>query len=91
VVSFTSQVLYPWGKRPQYPLDRRLSRPQNWSGWHGEEKILNPARNSNSDLLVVQPVDGLIFPWFSGRLQSEYLTPSLSLSHFVSLCEVNVI
>jgi hypothetical protein len=27
-VSFTPRTLYPWGKSPQYTLDRRLGRPQ---------------------------------------------------------------
>jgi hypothetical protein len=40
VVSFTLQPLYPRGKSPQYPLDRRLGGPQTWSGQRGEEKIL---------------------------------------------------
>jgi hypothetical protein len=40
VASFMTCSLYPWGKSPRYPLDRRLGGPQNWSGWHGEEKIL---------------------------------------------------
>jgi hypothetical protein len=33
VVRFT-----PWPLYSQYPLDRRLSGPQNWSGHSGEEK-----------------------------------------------------
>jgi hypothetical protein len=31
VVSFTPRPLYPQGKSPWYPLDRRLGGPQNWS------------------------------------------------------------
>jgi hypothetical protein len=31
VVSFTLRVLYPWGKSPRYPLDRRLGGPQSLS------------------------------------------------------------
>jgi hypothetical protein len=42
VVSFAPLVLYPRGKIPQYPLDRRLGGPQSWSGRHGEVKILAP-------------------------------------------------
>jgi hypothetical protein len=38
VVSFTPRPLYPQGKSPWYPLDRRLSGPQNRSGRGGEEK-----------------------------------------------------
>jgi hypothetical protein len=32
VVSFTPRSLYPQGKSPRYPLDRRLGGPQNQSG-----------------------------------------------------------
>jgi hypothetical protein len=37
VVSFTPRPLYPQGKNPWYPLNRRLSGPQSPSG-RGEEK-----------------------------------------------------
>jgi hypothetical protein len=43
-------------KNPRYPLDRRLSGPQSWSGRGGEEKkncIIDPDGNWT---LVVQPV-----------------------------------
>jgi hypothetical protein len=45
VVSFTPRPLHPWGKSPQYPLDRRLGIPtpepvcKMW-----REKILDPTR-----------------------------------------------
>jgi hypothetical protein len=38
VVSFTPQSLYPQGKSPWYPLDRRLAGPQSSSGHGGEGK-----------------------------------------------------
>jgi hypothetical protein len=38
VVSFTTWPLYPPGKIPRYPLDRRLSEPQNRVGRRGEDK-----------------------------------------------------
>jgi len=38
VVSFTPRPLYPRGKRPRYPLDRRLDGLQSRSGCGGEEK-----------------------------------------------------
>jgi hypothetical protein len=38
VVSFTPRPLYPQGKSPSYPLDRRLGGPQSRSGSGGEEK-----------------------------------------------------
>jgi hypothetical protein len=35
-------ALYPWGKNPWYPLDRRLGGPQNQSGHRLEEKLSLP-------------------------------------------------
>jgi len=32
-------VLYPKGKSPQYPLERRVGSPQSWPGHGGEEEI----------------------------------------------------
>jgi hypothetical protein len=43
-------------KKPPYALDRRLSGPQCRSGRRGEETILYPTRDSNSDPSIVQPV-----------------------------------
>jgi hypothetical protein len=34
--------LYPRGKSPRFPLDRRLGGPQSLSGRFGEVKILTP-------------------------------------------------
>jgi hypothetical protein len=42
VVSLTPQPLYPPGKSPWYPLDRRLDEPQSRSGRGGEEKNSQP-------------------------------------------------
>jgi len=36
------QLLYPWGKRPQYSLDRGLDGPQSQSVCSGEEKNSQP-------------------------------------------------
>jgi hypothetical protein len=41
VVSFTPHPLYPQGKSPLYPLDRRLGGPQSRSRRGGEEKSDN--------------------------------------------------
>jgi hypothetical protein len=49
LVSFTPRSHYSHGKTPQYPLDRRLSRPQSRSGRGGEERNLCPCRESNPD------------------------------------------
>jgi hypothetical protein len=56
VVNFTRRPLYPRGKSPRYPLDRRLGGPQSRSGRFGEENISWPYRDLNSDPWVVQPV-----------------------------------
>jgi hypothetical protein len=48
VVSFMSRPLYPQGKSPCYPLDRRLGGPQSMSGRGGEEKNFQP--------VIIQPV-----------------------------------
>jgi hypothetical protein len=42
MVTFMPQTLYFWGKSPWYPLDKRLDRLQNQSGYGVEEKIPNP-------------------------------------------------
>jgi hypothetical protein len=55
VVSFIPQPLYPWGKYPQYPLDRRIGGPQSQYGHNGEEKnaeIINRVRIIRHNLLV---------------------------------------
>jgi hypothetical protein len=38
MVSFTPRLLYPLGKRPSYPGNRKLDRPQSRSGRLGDEK-----------------------------------------------------
>jgi hypothetical protein len=42
LISFTPRPLYPQGKSPWYPLDRRLGGPQSRSGRGGEEKNSQP-------------------------------------------------
>jgi hypothetical protein len=44
VVSFAPWPLYPRGKRPRYPLERRLGGPQSRFERRGEEKNLHPTR-----------------------------------------------
>jgi hypothetical protein len=48
------QPLYPQGKNPWYPLDRRLSGPQSWSGYRGEEK--NFQFLLGLEPLIIQPI-----------------------------------
>jgi hypothetical protein len=42
MVSFTPRPIYLQGKRPWYPLNRRLGGPQSRSGRGGEEKNYQP-------------------------------------------------
>jgi hypothetical protein len=54
VVSFTPGPLFPQGKSPCYPLNRRLGGPQSRSGRGGEEKSSHSL--SGLDPPIVQPV-----------------------------------
>jgi hypothetical protein len=54
VVSFTPRPLYPQGKSPLYPLDRRLGGPQSRSGRGGEEK--NSQHIPGLEPPIIQPV-----------------------------------
>jgi hypothetical protein len=57
VVSFMPRQLYPQGKSPSYPLDRRLNGSQSRSGYSGgEEKNSHPHRDSNPRTPIVQPL-----------------------------------
>jgi hypothetical protein len=56
VVSFTPRPIYLRGKSPRYPLDRRLSGPQNRSGERGEEKILDTTGTRTPTTLSSSPV-----------------------------------
>jgi hypothetical protein len=55
VVSFTPRLLYPRGKSPWYPLDRRLGGgAQSRSGHSGEEKNSQPLQGLEPP--IIQPV-----------------------------------
>jgi hypothetical protein len=51
-----SGQLYPQGKSPRYPLDRRLCESQSRCGRGGEKKIPSPRQESNPRTPIVQPV-----------------------------------
>jgi hypothetical protein len=52
VVSFTPLPLYPQGRIPCYPLDRRLGGPQSRFGGHGgEEKNSQPLRGLETPII----------------------------------------
>jgi hypothetical protein len=54
VVNFTPRPLYPWGRSPWYPLDRRLGGPQSLSERGGEEK--NSQSLPGLEHPIIQPV-----------------------------------
>jgi hypothetical protein len=54
MVSFMPWPLYPQGKGPWYPLDRRLGGPQSQSGCSGEEKNSQPLPGLEPS--VIQPI-----------------------------------
>jgi hypothetical protein len=63
-------AVYPKGKSPGYPLDRRLSGRQGRSGRCGEEKKYLHLRESNPIFPAFQPVsrrytDWAIFPFIN--------------------------
>jgi hypothetical protein len=69
VLSFATQPLYPRGKNPWYPLDRRLGGPQSQSGRYGEVKIRDPTgtrtltpRSSSPCLVTIHTALSWLFP-----------------------------
>jgi hypothetical protein len=63
----------PLGKSlPPYPLDRRLGGPQNRSGWHGEEKILDPTRTQTPIPLSSSPYPAAL-PTVLSRLLAKIM------------------
>jgi hypothetical protein len=54
VVAFMPLPLYPQGKSPWYPLDRRLCGPQSRFGHGGEEKNFQPLPGLEHP--IIQPV-----------------------------------
>jgi hypothetical protein len=56
VVSFTLRLLYPQGKSPWYPMDRRLVGPRAVLAEVVNRKIPNPCRESNPRTPIVQSV-----------------------------------
>jgi hypothetical protein len=56
---------FPLGKRPRYPLDKRLGGPLNRSGRRGQEKIFDPTG------LEIRPL-GRPASRYTGSLFNEY-------------------
>jgi hypothetical protein len=75
VVSFMPLPLYPHGKSPQCPLDRKMGEPYCWSGSCREEKNLAPPRIEHRlcpacSLLLhwLKMLTHAIQPWHGERL-----------------------
>jgi hypothetical protein len=71
MVSFTPLPLYPRGKKPRYPLDRRVGGPQRRSRRRGEKS--SPYLDSNPDSLVVQPVESRYTDYTLGGMHNKSL------------------
>jgi hypothetical protein len=80
VVSFTPQPLYPQGKSPWYPLDKRLGGPQSRSGRGGEGKNsrppsgiepYNPNRPARNPALYRLRYDGFLISFIAWKGKSE--------------------
>jgi len=56
VVSFTSQLLYPQGRSPQYPPDRMLEGSRASLEVVMERKIPRLCHKSNPRTLIIHPV-----------------------------------
>lgn len=91
--SFAALSLYPRGKRPLYPLDRRqLGGPQSWSGWYAEETIFDPMGTWTliSPLSSVQPATiPTVLPWLFpfivyGQIQESHVCPVDCISLYVN-------
>jgi hypothetical protein len=74
VVSFTLRPLYPQGKSPWYPLDRRLGGPQSHFGCGGEDKNSQPPpgieptypdRPALSQCYTARAITGLVKEWIT--------------------------
>jgi hypothetical protein len=86
VVSFTLRPLYPQGKIPHYPLNRRLGGPQSRSGHCWEERYLLPLLGIEPQPSNLKPVTILTEPFPVGKLQNNTTTTSFPFScYFLSI------
>jgi hypothetical protein len=75
MVSLTPRPLYPQGKSPWYPLDRRLSGPQSRSGRGRAEKNSRPLPGLEPP--IIQPVAQLtVTTKYKTTLLTELLGPA---------------
>jgi hypothetical protein len=78
VVSFTLRPLYPQGKSPWHPLDRRLGGPRAVLDAVVKREIPSPRRESNPRTSIVQPVAQSLYR-LSYHGSSVYIKPSQNL------------
>jgi hypothetical protein len=92
VVSFTTRPLYPWGKNPQYQLDRRLGGPQSRSGRRGEEKILDPTgtRTSTPWPVAIPATLSRFLVSFVAEIIEKVPSPSIGRSVWGEHAEKNI-
>jgi hypothetical protein len=71
VVSFMPQPIYPQGKSPWYPLDRRLggASEQAWTWWWGEKFPTLPGQQSP----IIQPLSSVVYSVISFTAIHLYL------------------
>jgi hypothetical protein len=83
-VSFTPGPLYPQGKSPRYPLNRRLGGPQSRSGRGGEEKNSQPLPGFEAP--IIQPVARRYTTELSG-LCAVRSSEMLASCHITTRCQ----
>jgi hypothetical protein len=87
VISFTPRTLYPQGKSPWYPLDRRLGGPQSRSGRGGEDKNSQPLPgNEPLNILIYQYVFTLKFGLEIIQVSAESSNP-----YFQTLIKMTIV
>jgi hypothetical protein len=83
------QLLYPQGKSPQCPLDRRLGGPQSWSGWCRKEKNLDPIGTWILTALLCNPQPVAMLTALSWLLIMEQTHPQTTQKHPTKLLTYN--
>jgi hypothetical protein len=83
MVNFTPRPIYPQGKSPWYPLDRRLGRPQNHSGHGGEEKNSQPQPQPVAEPRIIQPVAQLYTTQLSRLIGIGFYVQYINIKTFL--------
>jgi hypothetical protein len=85
VVSFMPGPLYPWGKSPRYPLDRRVGGLRNQSRWRGRRKS-RPYLDSNSEPSAIESVASREIDWAISAPISEH---HISQNEFFAILHIS--